>query len=229
MTFLTFLAMPIAFLIGAIPFGFLLAKSKGVDIRDHGSGNIGATNVRRVLGKSLGNLCFALDLLKGLLPTAAFALLINTNPLTPPSATLWLAVAVATVLGHMFPPYLKFKGGKGVATGFGALLAIFPFTTIPALAALAIWLITLRAARMVSLASCAAALSLPITVLVMLLIRWPFDQLTTAIPFLAVTTLLAVLVLIRHRPNLARIRTGTEPKVSRDSKKSSEQNSTDPA
>ena len=212
-------ALPLAYLVGAVPFGFVLAKTRGLDIREHGSGNIGATNVRRVLGSTLGNLCFALDLLKGAVPTLAFALLAlhgtgrPSSPLGTTAAWMWLAIAVATVVGHMFPVYLRFKGGKGVATGFGALLAIWPWTTVPALVALGVWLAALKAFRMVSVASCVAAVSLPVSAVVMLAIGWPAGDLAMRAPFLIVTGALAVLVVVRHRGNLARVRAGTEPKV----------------
>ncbi|MEM8835838.1 MAG: glycerol-3-phosphate 1-O-acyltransferase PlsY [Planctomycetota bacterium] len=205
-----------AYLIGAIPFGYLIARARGIDIREHGSGNIGATNVRRVLGKPAGNLCFALDFLKGFLPTLVGGLILgylNQPDLPAASALLWLAIGFATIAGHMFPVYLKFKGGKGVATGFGVLLAAWPHVTIPAALALVTWIVTLRLTRYVGVASCAAAIAVPVFIVLGRLLGFPTRDLLSAWPWLAVTTLLALLVVYRHRGNLARVRAGTEPRV----------------
>ena len=134
---------------------------------------------------------------------------------------LWLAVAGAAVLGHMCSPWLRFGGGKGVATGFGAMLAMFPLLTFPALAALVVWYACLRLTRYVSLASIAGAASLPVWYLVWVIPRdaeqQPFQhtlqRLAHAWPPLVVTAALAALVLYKHRSNLARLRRGEEPKV----------------
>src|SRR5437764_1629253 len=108
-----------AYLIGSIPFGYLVARAKGVDIFQAGSGNIGATNVSRVLGRKFGLLVFALDVLKGALPTAAMRAF-NPEP-------AWsVAAGLAAMLGHLFPLYLRFHGGKGVATGFGVVPVLLP-------------------------------------------------------------------------------------------------------
>jgi len=131
-----------AYLIGSIPIGLLFASRRGVDIRKHGSGNIGATNVGRVLGRNWGWLCFVLDVLKGLLPVlgtgAWLGLLGEEARITPLSLLLWLAVGVTAILGHMFSIFIGFRGGKGVATGFGALLGIHPILTWPVLGAIAV-------------------------------------------------------------------------------------------
>lgn len=218
------LALPIAYLLGAIPFGLLIARSHGIDIREHGSKNIGATNVRRVLGSKAGNLCLALDMLKGAVPTLGAGLaagLLTSGIASPGIAALWLAVAVAAVLGHMFPIYLRFKGGKGVATGFGAIVALWPIGTIAALAALGVWILTLKATRFVSIASCAAALTLPVAATIATALRTPLrDTLPTNWPGIAATwpmligfTAIAALVVYKHRGNLARVRAGTEPRT----------------
>ncbi|MEM1166664.1 MAG: glycerol-3-phosphate 1-O-acyltransferase PlsY [Planctomycetota bacterium] len=209
-------AMMAAYLVGSIPFGLVLGRLKGVDIREHGSGNIGATNVRRVLGPTLGNVCFALDLLKGALPTVVAGVVLGpllAEVLAPGAAWAWLGVAVSTILGHVFPIYLRFKGGKGVATAFGSMLALWPFTTLPALGALGVWIGTVRVWRMVSLASCAAAVSLPVLVALVTLVVFRQHPPATAAPFVIVTAALAALVVYRHRSNIARIRAGTEAKV----------------
>jgi len=221
------IAIVASYLVGAIPFGVLISRARGVDIRTVGSGNIGATNVLRALGHPWGDLCFALDVLKGLLPTLAFGwwlgVLGDAAP-GPARAWLWLAIATASILGHIFPIYLKLRGGKGVATGFGALLGLWPHTTIAALAALAVWYATLRITRYVSVASCVAGVSLPVVVALGRLLGWPArpggvspaEHLIAAWPFLTLTILLALLVLWRHRGNLARIRAGTEHKIGAD-------------
>lgn len=203
-----------AYLAGSVPFAFLIAKSHGVDLRRVGSGNIGATNCGRALGKKWGLLCFVLDLLKGALPTLVagfyFGWIVNgvTEAL---HAGVWLGVGVMTMLGHIFPVWLKFKGGKGVATGFGLLLAIWPYLTVPALVALGVWIILVKAFRYVSLASIAAAVSLPIAFGVYLFVAgW---ELGVVWPFVVVTALMAVLVTVRHRSNIQRLLAGTESKL----------------
>ena len=201
--------------IGSIPFGLLIARSKGIDIRQHGSKNIGATNVGRVLGKKFFFICFFLDMLKGLVPTLAFGLvngLVRTDTaLTPTETWWWLGAMIAPVLGHMFSIFLRFKGGKGVATGLGTLLAVFPVLTIAGGLALAVFLSVLKISRYVGVSSCAAALSLPITTLALVL-ALP-DRFGGAWPAAIATGLLAAVVIYKHRGNLQRSLAGTEHKV----------------
>jgi acyl phosphate:glycerol-3-phosphate acyltransferase len=218
----------LAFLCGSIPFGLLIARCKGVDIRQHGSGNIGATNVGRVLGRGLGWCCFGLDLLKGFIPAfAAGALndLIPRSLLPPPiesrSAWLWLAVMAAPVLGHIFSPWLRFKGGKGVAAGLGAVLGVFPYLTIPALGALLTWAAVLFVSRYMSLASCAAAVALPLLVASWGVLTARVSGLAGATlpagfwPFVIATAILGALVVLRHRANIQRLLAGTESRIPR--------------
>lgn len=211
-----------SYLLGSIPFGLLIGLGKGVDIRQHGSRNIGATNTGRVLGKPWGMFCFALDFLKGVIPVLASGWWMNTlgrTDLPPSTSLLWLAVGVASLLGHVFPIYIGFKGGKGVATGFGVMLATWPSVTLPALTALVVWLVALRIWKMVSVASCLAACALPVSLVALRIAGWPrgeqppSEAWRAAVPYLVVTTLLAALVVWKHRANLARVRAGTEPKV----------------
>ena len=219
------IAIACAYLIGAIPFGLLVARARGIDIRAHGSGNIGATNVTRVLGKRLGRIVFLLDFAKGALPVLITGLALgplarHAAPLAPPVALAWTAVAVAAILGHIFPVYLRFKGGKGVATTFGALLALWPFVTLACALAMLTWVITLKLTRYVSVSSCAAAIALPLGVLLAaasgITTSAPgLEGIAQAWPFAAATALVAALVIARHRANLARVRAGTEPKVGR--------------
>lgn len=210
-------AIPIAFLCGSIPFGLLIARAHGIDIRAHGSGNIGATNVWRVLGRRPGLTCFALDVAKGLAPTLGAGIaagLVGQWIVEPRLAWLWLAVAASAILGHMFSPWIGFRGGKGVATGLGALLGVFPLLTWPALGAVAIWLLVARVSRYVSLASCAAALALPglLALSIEALSAEP-ERHRTALPFYVVSGILAAVVIYKHRSNLARLARGSENKI----------------
>lgn len=210
------------FLAGSIPFGLLIGKAHGIDIRQHGSKNIGATNVGRVLGAKAWLLCFSLDVLKGFAPTLAAGLITGrAGQLFMPQADAWcwLAVLVAPVLGHMFSPWIGFKGGKGVASGLGSVLGVFPALTYPGLVALGVFALLLVAKRYVSLASMVAAFSLPVSVCFFFwrtgAPAWLVgaDGSAGALPFVIATGLVAALVTFKHRANIARILAGTEPKV----------------
>src|SRR5262245_28734497 len=148
-----------AYLIGALPFGWLVARWRGVDIFAHGSGNIGATNVGRVLGRRFGLLVFLLDFAKGAIPVAAgLALAARLDPSTPvPPEVYGVGAGLAALLGHLFSPCLGFRGGKGVATGAGVVVVLFP---VAALGALLAWIAVVSATRTVSLASLTAAVTL---------------------------------------------------------------------
>lgn len=215
-----------AYLIGSIPFGVIIGRCKGVDIRAHGSKNIGATNVGRILGKRLGLLCFGLDVLKGAVAVLAAGVVNGTlgkraAELSAPEMWLWLAVAGAAVLGHMFSLFLGFRGGKGVATGFGAAVAMWEVLTLPALGALVVWYAALRLFKYVSLASILAAISLPVGYLLTVVPQdaadRPFaevlDHLIRTSPPLVGTLLIALLVIWAHRGNIARLRRGDEPRL----------------
>lgn len=204
-----------AYLVGSIPIGFLLARLKGVDIRKHGSGNIGATNVWRVLGPRLGALCFALDVFKGLFPVLEAGLVNRTVQSFPEPyvALCWLGVAASAIVGHMFPVWLKFKGGKGVATGFGALLGVWPIMTAAAGGALLVWLVSAKATKYVGISSCFAAVSMPIWACVA---GWIFvgpDMFGVLWPYLVVAVLLAIVVVYKHRGNIRRTLDGTERRI----------------
>jgi glycerol-3-phosphate acyltransferase PlsY len=232
--------MAIAYLVGSIPAGLLLSRARGCDIRKHGSGNIGATNVWRVLGWRIGLLCFILDAAKGMVPalmatafaTRAFTTTPPPNLNTLDAAMLNLgpiAVGGCAMLGHVFPVWLKFKGGKGVATGFGALIGCYPVMTIAMVGALAIWLIALRVTRMVGVASVIAAVMCPVLVLAApaLAIRWRmfpgetvrqgtkmgFGDGVLDWPYVALTAILAAVIIYRHRANILRALAGKEPKI----------------
>ncbi len=188
-----------AALVGSIPFGWLVARSKGVDVRAVGSGNIGATNVARAVGKRLGLLVLALDAAKG----AAAVLLVVAVVVEPaPDVVLLHAQlfgAGLAVLGHCFTPWLGFRGGKGVATSLGVLLVVEPLAV--ALSALVFALTWVRS-RKVALGSLAAVASLPFVLLAL-----GRDAVT-----LGFAAALVGLIVVQHRDNLARLRRGTEPR-----------------
>ncbi len=190
----------LAYVAGATPFGYLVAKAKGVDIRQHGSGNIGATNVIRVLGKKIGIPVFILDVLKGLLPVLVARLWCHRAGM---DAT-WpmLLAAMGSVLGHNFTFWLGFKGGKGVATSAGALLAVLP---VALGAAVLVWLGCFFATRYVAVASIVAGISLPLTVLVQRALTG-----NPSLPLLGFAVLIGLLAVWRHRSNISRLRAGTE-------------------
>ena len=217
--------IPSAYVAGSIPFGYLLGRARGLDIRQHGSKNVGATNVGRVLGRRLGLTCFVLDMVKGAVPVIAAGVIndLITESIDSISAQqmwLWLAVACAAVLGHMHSLFLGLRGGKGVATGFGAMLAMWPLLTFPALGVMVIWYGMLRLTRYVSVASMTASLSLPLAYLVRVLppdamdveLSQTLDRVWRASPPLIVTAVLALLIVFKHRTNIARLRRGEEPK-----------------
>jgi glycerol-3-phosphate acyltransferase PlsY len=205
----------IGYLCGSIPFGLLLGRCRGVDIRKHGSGNIGATNAGRVLGWPWGVTCLVLDVLKGLGPVFlggwAMGLIGGAEEPSALEAWRWLAVAAAAVVGHVFPIWLKLKGGKGVATGLGAVLGIWPTLTVPALLAVGVWGLLAAIFKYVSLASIVAAAVIPGFLLVRV---WLWGEpLAGVMPYLIVSSLIAALVVLRHSSNLKRLLAGCEPRL----------------
>lgn len=199
-------AMVMGYLLGSIPTGYLIGRAKGVDIRAHGSGNIGATNVLRTLGKPLGILAFVGDTGKGFAAVWAGYLLHETGAAWPISA-YGVTAGLACIVGHNHPCWLKFKGGKGIATSAGVLTALMPLA-IPVL--LVIWLILFAATRYVSVASIGAALALPVIVGLLGLRVEGYDQ--VLLGFAVVAALLAIW---RHRSNIQRLREGTENRFGR--------------
>jgi glycerol-3-phosphate acyltransferase PlsY len=186
-----------AFLLGAVPFGLLVAKAvSGVDVRTVGSGNVGATNVSRALGRPWFFVVFALDAGKGVAPVLLFPGFAGL----PHSEWMRAGCGLAAVLGHVFSPFLRFRGGKGVATGAGAAAALAP---LPALAALGVFVLVLTAFRYVSLASVCTAVALA-----------PLSLAFGASPQVAVFGVVAAAIVVaRHRENLGRIAAGTEPRI----------------
>jgi acyl phosphate:glycerol-3-phosphate acyltransferase len=192
----TALALAAAYLIGAIPVGFVVARLRGgVDIRRRGSGNIGATNVLRTLGPMAGALTLAGDVAKG------YAAVAVARALDGPPGVAALA-AVLAVVGNCWPVYLGFRGGKGVATGLGALLALIPWAVLPAAA---VWGVTTGASRYVSLGSVAACIALPV---VAAFLGYPLHAVVAA-------AAVGALIVWRHRDNLQRLRAGTERRLGR--------------
>jgi acyl phosphate:glycerol-3-phosphate acyltransferase len=186
----TILLWTFSYLLGCIPFGILFARKNKVNLREHGSGNIGATNVSRVLGKKVGLMTLAGDLLKGLAAVAIASLLLDSH---------W-QVAVAGLMafiGHVYPIFLKFKGGKGVATGLGVFLFLMPLATV---SVMGVFAVTLGASAYVSLSSVLASLFLP---LFGIFYQYPPE-------FMAVSVIVALIVLNRHWENLQRILDGSE-------------------
>jgi glycerol-3-phosphate acyltransferase PlsY len=210
-------AIVAAYFIGSVPFGLIIAKVHGKDLRSIGSGNIGATNVSRALGRKWGYICFTLDVLKGMIPTLAMLPFASPISVETPAQKiiilfLWLAVGCAAILGHVFPIYLKFKGGKGVATSFGIALGIWPYYTICALIAILLWIAVVLIWRYVSLASIIASISFPIAFIVMIIVR-PHWQISVLWPLLIPAFAIPAMVILRHRENIKRLRIGTESKV----------------
>jgi glycerol-3-phosphate acyltransferase PlsY len=191
------------YLLGSLPFGFLVARSRGVDIFQVGSRNPGATNVRRVLGRGPGNAVFALDALKGAV-AAGWPLVLAWGALrAPPGPDTFGYIGLGfAVLGHSYSCFTRFRGGKGVSTAAGGLFVLMPPV---GLAALAIWAVVFLVGRYVSLASIVAAVSLPA-------LAYGFGRGRLA---LGVSGAIAAFVVIRHRSNLARLANGTEKRFER--------------
>ncbi len=206
-----------AYLLGSIPFGLLIAKAHGKDLRSIGSGNIGATNVSRALGRKWAYVCFVLDVLKGMVPMLVTLSLANGSSSESQTEKvillwLWLAVGCGAILGHIFPVYVKFRGGKGVATSFGVALGLWPYYTICAFFAIAIWIVVVLIWRYVSLASIAASVTFPIVLILAIVLKrgWDFVSLW---PLLIAATAIPLMVIVRHRENLKRLLAGTESKI----------------
>jgi glycerol-3-phosphate acyltransferase PlsY len=197
-----------SYLLGSIPFGYLAGRIAGIDIRKCGSGNIGATNVMRTLGKRYGYPVFVADFLKGF-SAVKLSILIAMRALPEWNSPEMFGIlaAIFSVLGHSFPVWLHFKGGKGVATSAGALFGLAP---VAALVGAAIWILTFWLTRYVSVASIAAAAALP---LIILITTW-LSQ-TAGKSLFCSSVCLAAVVIWRHRSNLSRLMRGTEPRFTR--------------
>lgn len=204
-----------AYLVGSTPFGVIIARAHGIDLRKAGSGNVGATNVGRVVGHKWGYLCFLLDMAKGLLPALAAVLLTpDYDPAVGPSyahQAVWLGAGLGAILGHIFSFWLGFRGGKGVATALGVVLGIWPYFTYAGLAAFALWIGVTLVSRYISLASMVAAGGfVGLFHLFGWLLGWTMSQLW---PLTAFASLMCLLIIFRHRTNIRRLIAGTEPKI----------------
>jgi len=206
-----------SYLIGSIPFGLIVSRLRGIDIRQHGSGNLGATNVGRVLGRRWGVLVLLLDVAKGASTSIGDSLLLHDaggllgvdDPVH--RDLIWLGTGICCVIGNTAPIYLRFRGGKGVATTLGVILGIFPYLTLPAVVSVIVWALVVKFSRYVSLSSIIATALLPLSFVVFaLLLHWP---LTDHYPLLGLTVVLAAVVVLRHRGNIGRLLAGTENKV----------------
>jgi acyl phosphate:glycerol-3-phosphate acyltransferase len=197
MILLRFVAIAIAFLSGAVPYGLLVCRTQGIDLREVGSGNIGATNAARALGKRFGLIILALDVLKGFVPVFLIRLWLDADP----QRDLFVGGAmVAAVLGHMFTPFLRFRGGKGVATGLGVILAANP---IAGACGLVIYIGVYAVTHISSLGSLVGTASAPVIMLLF----------STPPPIIAAGGVICLFIIIKHKANIARLIKGEEGKV----------------
>ncbi|MGB0371516.1 MAG: glycerol-3-phosphate 1-O-acyltransferase PlsY [Opitutales bacterium] len=190
----------IGYLLGAISFAVIIAKSKGVDIFAQGSGSPGATNVKRVLGSGPGNLCFFLDAAKGFV-AAGWPQMQSMGLQSSPEILSILGLAAA-IFGHSFSVFIKFKGGKGVATTMGGILAMMPLVL---LSGLVVWAITFYSSRYVSLASILFGVSMPVFTVAYQM----------GVPLILFSLVVAVLIVVRHQSNIKRLLAGTENRFSK--------------
>lgn len=206
--FLFLIALLLSYLLGSVPAGYMVARARGVDLRRVGSGNVGATNVMRALGKPMGLAVFAFDFLKGYLPAALGALwLVDGGHIPWDRDLVAVSLGMAAVMGHVFPVWLGFRGGKGVATsaGFCAGLA-----WVAILGALLVWFVTLKLTRYVSLSSIVAAVSFPV---IFVLTEGPDLALHDRLMVTILAVVLAVVIIFLHRANIGRLRRGEELRV----------------
>lgn len=216
----------LAFLLGSIPFGLFIAKLKGIDIRQHGSGNIGATNVFRIVGKKYGLTCLLLDALKGFLPVVIAINLIPVEGVTPllhiaflenlamdPAPSQFVAqllhvfTALCAILGHNYSPWIGFRGGKGIATSAGVIIALMPAAIV---LLIVIFLITLATTRYVAIASIVSAIALPILTHLGSRFHGKWEDGTWNQPLFFFSLLIGILAVWKHRTNIQRLREGTE-------------------
>lgn len=208
MLFLTLIVSLIGYLFGSFPAGYFAGRFTGIDVRSQGSGNIGATNVLRILGKAWGYTVFFVDSFKGFAAVRlAFFVARRMEPAPMHPEYFAILAALMCIIGHTFPIWLRFKGGKGVATSAGALFGLMP-AVVPFI--ILLWIITFEITRYVSLASIVAAASLPIAV--GLFLRWGYIEGPALLYF---SIVIAGLVLWSHRSNFSRLLKGTEQPFSR--------------
>jgi glycerol-3-phosphate acyltransferase PlsY len=205
-------AAAVAYFLGSIPWGYLVGRIKGIDLRKEGSGNTGATNALRVLGKKWGYTVFALDTFKGWLAVvAAFQIASRVFQSTPTETiSAGVVAAIFAVLGHSYPVWLRFQGGKGIATSAGIMLALFPWPVFAS--GLAVWLALFYSTRYVSAASLGAAVALPTSSAILWWLG-DCDAIRTTIALA-----MCVLAVWRHKPNITRLMAGTEKRFEKKRK-----------
>ncbi|MBD3378886.1 MAG: glycerol-3-phosphate 1-O-acyltransferase PlsY [Candidatus Omnitrophica bacterium] len=198
------ISVPLAYLLGSVPTGYIFAKAlKGIDIREHGSGNVGATNVYRVVGKGPGLVVFALDLLKGsvavmLIPKLMGSILPQASTIS--NENIKILLGAAAILGHIWTIFLRFKGGKGVATTAGVMTALSP---VLLLICLSIWIIVFSITHYVSMASIIASVCLPVVAVIM----------GKDLEFVLFCSILCLVGVFAHRANIKRLLRGEEKKI----------------
>jgi glycerol-3-phosphate acyltransferase PlsY len=198
----------ISYLAGSIPAGYLVGRLRGIDIRKAGSGNIGATNVLRVMGRPFGYVVFLFDFLKGVGAVVLSAFILNhTGFVHRETELVGIAAGVLCVTGHVYPVWLGFKGGKGVATSIGVLFGLMP---IAGVTVMVVWLTVYQTTKYVSVASIAAAVALPLTVAGMF-----YLEKTKSLALVYFSICLAVMIIWRHRSNISRLIKGTEQNFKR--------------
>ena len=213
MTAITLTAIAVlSYLLGAIPFAYLIGRINGVDIRKHGSGNVGATNVTRTVGKGAGRLCFLCDLLKGMIPVLVVKILIDKQVIEDPYAIALLLAAFCPIAGHMWSIFLKFKGGKGISTAGGGLLILAPWSF---LTAIIVWVVVFLYSRFVSLASILAAAVMGLSVVVY---SAAIESCHKPAAIQIYLVLLAILTILKHISNIKRLLNGTENRFEKKKK-----------
>lgn len=222
---IVYIVAPIlAYLLGSIPFALVIGKAHGIDIRTVGSKNIGATNLGRTLGKKYFWQAFLLDAAKGFVPVLIVSVIVESWNHTydvhaSPNVPSWapLLTAIAAVLGHNFPLFLKFKGGKGVATSLGVVLGFWPLYTFAGIGAALTFIFVLMVYRYISLASMLGVLAFVALVVILGNTQTPYLPTYTTPdnlrPLIAVAILFAALIIYRHKANIARLLKGTEPQI----------------
>ncbi|HEV7405710.1 MAG TPA: glycerol-3-phosphate 1-O-acyltransferase PlsY [Chthoniobacteraceae bacterium] len=211
-----FIITVVCYLLGSVPFGLIAGRMAGIDIRQHGSGNIGATNVWRVLGRKWGLPVFVLDVVKGLAAAifgkwliARWGFTVEERELERLISIGGIAGSLCAILGHNFPVWLRFKGGKGVATSLGVLFGLIPLASTLTFMT---WGLVLKITRYVSVASIIGALSLPLWVLLVFLVPVNYGGIR-GWPYFYFTVVATVLLVVRHIPNIKRLIVGTERRM----------------
>jgi glycerol-3-phosphate acyltransferase PlsY len=201
--YLLFLVTAVSYIVGSIPFGYIIGKINGIDIRKHGSGNIGATNVLRTLGRKWGYLCFLLDFMKGFLLVLTTELLVKNHFSTIDPQLASACAMAGAFCGHLWTIFLKFKGGKGISTAAGAIFAISPFAFF---ASLITWFCIFSISKYVSLSSIIASLTLPLAYLFV----GQYANSPYSLMIMTAFSAISLISILKHIPNIKRLFNGTE-------------------